>query len=181
MYYNRFRYYSPKEGIYNQQDPIRFNSGVYNFYKYVSNPNNTVDPFGLDWNYRLVDNSGNVYYHGRASDNALMSDVARRHAGTKGADGNRFGPGDKLEVVTPNGTDYDTVRGIEERGIQEKKVLGRQNPNVCGNKIHGISEAKQKTTIGKQRLKVDVKLNGLKVSEIPTLDELSYKEFKCKG
>ena len=81
-----------------------------------------------------------------------MQDVARRHAGTKGKDGARFGEGDTLKRKTPVNTDNDTVRGIEQRGINENKLLGRGNENVRGNKINGISEAKQKTIIGKKRL-----------------------------
>jgi RHS repeat-associated protein len=45
--YNRFRYYSPKMGMYVSQDPIGLASGEPNFYAYVSDSNQLIDPFGL--------------------------------------------------------------------------------------------------------------------------------------
>jgi RHS repeat-associated protein len=48
LYYNRFRYYSPEEGLYLSQDPIGVAGNNPNFYAYVHDPNNWVDPFGLD-------------------------------------------------------------------------------------------------------------------------------------
>ena len=47
LYYNRFRYYVPKEGVYISQDTIRLMSGEANFYSYVNNSNAWVDAFGL--------------------------------------------------------------------------------------------------------------------------------------
>ena len=46
LYYNRFRYYSPDEGMYISQDPIRLMGGD-NLYGYVHDPNTWVDIFGL--------------------------------------------------------------------------------------------------------------------------------------
>ena len=179
LYYNRFRYYDSCTGNYISQDPIRLNSRMYNFYSYVSNTNHTIDIFGLDWNYVLVNSKEETYYHGRASEQQKLQDVARRHAGTQGKDGVRFGEGDTLKRKTPINTDYDIVRGIEQRGISENKLLGRRNENARGNKINGISEARQKTIIGKKRLaNADNYLSGKKPSELPTLDELNYDDFK---
>jgi RHS repeat-associated protein len=47
LYYNRFRYYSPKLGRYISKDPITFRAGL-NFYRYCGNdPVNPADPLGL--------------------------------------------------------------------------------------------------------------------------------------
>lgn len=46
LYYNRFRYYSPEEGSYLSQDPIKLAGGL-NLYAYVPNPNLELDVFGL--------------------------------------------------------------------------------------------------------------------------------------
>ncbi|PUA40529.1 hypothetical protein C8Z91_03450 [Paenibacillus elgii] len=46
LYYNRFRYYAPHEGIYTQQDPIGLAGGL-RLYGYVHDPNAWVDVFGL--------------------------------------------------------------------------------------------------------------------------------------
>lgn len=47
MYNNRFRYYSPNEGVYTQLDPIGLAGGNPTLYGYVGNPNNSIDIFGL--------------------------------------------------------------------------------------------------------------------------------------
>jgi len=47
LYYNRFRYYSPIEGMYTQPDPIGLAGNNPTLYGYVFNPLIEVDPFGL--------------------------------------------------------------------------------------------------------------------------------------
>jgi RHS repeat-associated protein len=47
LYYNRFRYYSPEEGVYLSQDPIRLAGDEMNLYSYVHNANFWIDPNGL--------------------------------------------------------------------------------------------------------------------------------------
>ena len=46
LYYNRFRYYSPDEGVYISQDLIGLKGGL-NLYSYVLNTNNFIDIFGI--------------------------------------------------------------------------------------------------------------------------------------
>ncbi len=46
LYFNRFRYYSPEEGIYISQHLIRLKGGD-NLYGYVHDPNEWVDELGL--------------------------------------------------------------------------------------------------------------------------------------
>jgi RHS repeat-associated protein len=48
LYYNRFRYYSPEEGMYLSQDPIGLAGGNPTLYGYVIDVNGWVDVFGLD-------------------------------------------------------------------------------------------------------------------------------------
>ena len=48
LYYNRFRYYSPDEGVYISQDPIGLNGNNPTIYAYVGNNNAWIDIFGLD-------------------------------------------------------------------------------------------------------------------------------------
>ena len=45
LYYNRFRYYSPAEGMYTQQDPIGLSGGMV-LYEYVKDTNTQFDPLG---------------------------------------------------------------------------------------------------------------------------------------
>jgi hypothetical protein len=46
LYYNRFRYYDPEDGIYISLDPIGLAGGM-NAYKYIYDINNWVDRLGL--------------------------------------------------------------------------------------------------------------------------------------
>jgi RHS repeat-associated protein len=48
LYYNRFRYYAPEEGMYVSQDPIRLKGSNPNLYGYVSDSNIWMDLLGLD-------------------------------------------------------------------------------------------------------------------------------------
>ena len=51
LYYYRARYYDPNTQRFLSLDPIEFESGDYNFYRYVGNdPVNLVDPSGLTAN-----------------------------------------------------------------------------------------------------------------------------------
>ena len=46
LYYNRFRYYSPEEGMYISQDPIGLEGGI-KYYSYVKDVNTFRDYLGL--------------------------------------------------------------------------------------------------------------------------------------
>ncbi len=48
VYYNRFRYYMPDEGMYSQRDPIGIAGGNPSLYGYVWDSTKQVDVFGLD-------------------------------------------------------------------------------------------------------------------------------------
>jgi len=48
LYYNRYRYYMPNEGMYTQRDPIGLAGGNPTTYGYVFNTLQEVDPFGLN-------------------------------------------------------------------------------------------------------------------------------------
>lgn len=54
LYYNRFRYYAPEEGMYLSQDPIGLLSDNPTLYGYVSEPNALTDPLGLSQTYQLA-------------------------------------------------------------------------------------------------------------------------------
>ena len=48
LYYNRFRYYSPEDGCYTQQDPIGLAGENPTIYGYVGNPMIQINVFGLN-------------------------------------------------------------------------------------------------------------------------------------
>lgn len=55
-HYNWNRYYDPKIGRYISEDPIGFEAGDQNLYRYGYNsPLNGIDPYGLDWLQNLSD------------------------------------------------------------------------------------------------------------------------------
>ena len=55
--YNRFRYYSPKMGMYVSQDLIGLGGGILNLYGYVDDTNAWIDIFGLAKSYTSGENS----------------------------------------------------------------------------------------------------------------------------
>ena len=177
LHYNTFRYYDADIGRFISPDPIGLNGDI-NLHAYAPNPISNIDPFGWDWNYNLTDANGNVYYHGRASDNQTMADVIRRHSSNTGYDGVRLGSGDTINQVTPHGTDPKIVRGIEDSGIREKPLLGRGSGNVRGNVINGISDAKKIKAEGIKRARAAIAyLKSMGVDKVSKLKSLASK--KC--
>ncbi|WP_193395391.1 RHS repeat-associated core domain-containing protein, partial [Pseudomonas syringae] len=174
LHYNTFRYYDPEIGRFITQDPIGLEGG-FNLYGYCRNPTAWIDPLGLDWNYFLSNEDG-AYYHGRASDKTSLSDVMRRHGKNEGADGVRFGTGDSISQITPRGTDYDVVRGIENAGVREKPILGRGSANVRGNIIHGMADDKLPTEKGRARVAgANNYLEGKGVSKVSSLSPIETR------
>lgn len=141
-----------------------------------------IDSFGLDWNYVLINSKENVFYSGRASDNANLSDVARRHAGTKGADGTRFGNGDTLVQITkPQITSYAAARGVEQFGIMNSStpLLGYRSTNVRGNKIAGISSSNRNIEI--YMSEGESVINGKTLADmIAKGKKMTFEEYQTK-
>jgi RHS repeat-associated protein len=67
LYYNRFRYYSPDEGMYLSKDPIGLAGNNPTLYGYVKDVNSWVDVFGLE----EILTSGTVYRGGSGTLNNL--------------------------------------------------------------------------------------------------------------
>jgi RHS repeat-associated protein len=66
LQYNRARYYDPKTGRWTSQDPIGFEAGDSNLYRYANNePTNLLDSSGEDWKYFTVGRSS--YFGPRSS------------------------------------------------------------------------------------------------------------------
>jgi RHS repeat-associated protein len=60
LYYNRFRYYSPEEGMYLSKDPIGLAGNNPTLYGYVKDVNSWVDILGLLILYHAGDLQGNI-------------------------------------------------------------------------------------------------------------------------
>jgi RHS repeat-associated protein len=77
LYYNRYRYYAPEEGIYISKDPIGLEGGLA-LYAFVDDPNSQTDIFGLYIYYQLKDKYGTVVYHGITERD--LEDRTKEHA-----------------------------------------------------------------------------------------------------
>ncbi len=58
LYYNRFRYYAPEEGMYVSQDPIGLKSGELKIHSFVNDPNIFVDVLGLECSTSIMNTVG---------------------------------------------------------------------------------------------------------------------------
>jgi len=57
LYYNRYRYYDPGNGRFISPDPIDYDSGSFNLYRYPDSTTSAIDLLGLGpWNF-MVDNN----------------------------------------------------------------------------------------------------------------------------
>ena len=112
LYYYRARYYDPSTGRFLSPDPIGFNGGDTNLYRYVlNNPLRYVDPFGLKninlTGHPLPDNYyvnqlerssvDVVYYDDPSLNSRTLGETLR------GRDYSAYRPGDAINVaINPN-------------------------------------------------------------------------------
>ncbi|MDY4250610.1 RHS repeat-associated core domain-containing protein, partial [Bacteroides pyogenes] len=80
--YNRFRYYSPNEGMYISQDPIGLAGGL-NFYAYVHDSNLWIDALGLTGTYIFTD--GTTSYIGKGPKSRMNTSMNQRIGGCSNA------------------------------------------------------------------------------------------------
>jgi|GEM_PF-1600461 len=175
LYYNRFRYYSPEEGMYvTAQDPIGLVGGN-KLYGYVHNPNAWVDVFGLaELVYQLLNDKMEVIYYGITERTALTR--GQEHInGTKTTDPKIFS---KMEVLAENLT-HDQARTMEAELIRK-----RLRDKVDDYKMTDSIEEKLKKSglLNKNRGR-DIDVPGRKYTgDIPKLDNpknVDGLKFKC--
>jgi uncharacterized protein RhaS with RHS repeats len=144
LYYNRFRYYSPEEGVYISQDPIRLRGNNPTFYGYTKDTNSWIDEFGLTGNpetathitYMGIDKNTGKPYVGYAS----MQGVQNPDNVLKYRYGNDFSRFEGTPDVIYDGygqSGKDTARGLEQRTFENLGGLdgtaNAQNPVGEGN------------------------------------------------
>jgi RHS repeat-associated protein len=155
LYYNRFRYYLPEEGIYLSQDPIGLNGGNA-LYTYVHNSNNYVDVFGL-----AEANNGAAPQHGGVGHNKIINtDIAqlRRNGATNirknqqqvDINGNTVGKNRPDIQFDKNGIHYNIEYDTTTMGsLKHQNQIPMNDPNARntfwmidenGNKITGHSQ-----------------------------------------
>jgi RHS repeat-associated protein len=74
LHYNRYRYYSPKQQRFINQDPIGLVGGI-NHYQYAPNPVNWVDPFGLSCKEGIA----KIYRYGTGSEMHFAIEVLTKN------------------------------------------------------------------------------------------------------
>lgn len=140
LYYNRFRYYAPDEGVYISQDPIGLFGMNPTMYAYVSDSNKFIDVFGLNVqtgaNRTHVKYSGikdGKPYHGYASaptsDGLTDQQIIDRRYGSNFDD---FDVDPTPDYIGEGVEGKRTARGLEQRGFEADGGLdgtaNKQNP-----------------------------------------------------
>ncbi|WP_425464201.1 RHS repeat-associated core domain-containing protein [Paenibacillus lentus] len=143
LYYNRFRYYSPNEGMYTQQDPIGLNGGI-RLYGYVDDPIIWVDVFGLKKNGGS--NGGNSTHCGTTGNDSDTNSKLSKNAEllrTGGNDTTVFvkSKADADALLKKAFPDYQKVRGVgpqDASGIRKKTKMDRFKQGGAYHKDYAI-------------------------------------------
>jgi RHS repeat-associated protein len=111
--YNRMRYYSPSEGIYLSQDPIRLAGNNPTLYGYVKDPNTWTDVFGLNPSilYHYTNQAGMEGILASGTIRPSLKEVNPRDA--------RYGNGQYLSDIVP-GTKTPSQLGREFINVPNK-------------------------------------------------------------
>jgi RHS repeat-associated protein len=108
LYYNRFRYYSPDEGMYLSQDPIGLKGGV-SLYSYVHDTNVWIDMFGLS---RLPQSDGS--WSGEKG-NSVWTSTNPKVNGVTGGEGISFKDGyADFSKWSQGNFDFDNLTGTNK-------------------------------------------------------------------
>jgi RHS repeat-associated protein len=152
LYYNRFRYYSPEEGIYLSQDPIRLNGGS-TLYAYVHDLNSWIDPFGLNKNSNDKISHFGIYQ---------ITIDGRVH---------KYGKAD-LERVTKAGFDS---KSQPTRLHQQVRKLREQNPGkvIEGHVINDLGTVTTKQAKAVETATIQAHYDA--TNEIPDGNKKSFK------
>jgi RHS repeat-associated protein len=123
LYYNRFRYYSPEEGMYvTAQDPIRLKGGD-RLYEYVHDPNVWMDPLGLVNAPASLPNTSGIYI-------ATNERLNKAYVGLGGS-GFVQGMNDRLSASSDPGQELlkhkDTVVKYREVDVSSLNTQGERN------------------------------------------------------
>ncbi|MFJ8087124.1 RHS repeat domain-containing protein [Lysinibacillus sp. NPDC095746] len=170
LYYNRFRFYSPSEGMYTQQDPIGL-SGGFVLYNYVIDTNNLTDILGLKSNSaKLGNNLGSAPGPNHAAHHIVMT-------GTKDSNMNSLVAQMKAHGIDPDGKyngiwlpvrDSDKVINGPDTSHQQDGLHGKDYKNELFNRLDG----KDKVTFENELQKIKEELNKGRTWETGTTKKL---------
>jgi RHS repeat-associated protein len=150
LYYNRFRYYNPEEGLYISQDPIGIAGDNATLYAYVKDPNIWVDVWGLDC-VRVVNG---VEIHGKGQS------TGPGHAQLSEILANKLAMTGKFKEIHLNRS-YQAVTGV--------KTTPRRSPDLTAidhaGKVHAI-EIASRTDMGAKYPELTTR-NQAAMSQLP--------------
>lgn len=118
LYYNRFRYYSPEEGTYVSQDPIKTQGGLV-LYGYVKDTNWWIDVLGLTGAYIFTD--GTTNYIGKGPQERMYTSMSQRVGGSS-------------NVIKGIHTDFgnnNTALMVEAELMEPKRFNAVADPNFA--------------------------------------------------
>ncbi|WP_205763132.1 RHS repeat-associated core domain-containing protein [Aneurinibacillus aneurinilyticus] len=171
LYYNRFRYYSPNEGIYTQLDPIGLAGGNPTLYGYVNDPNTWIDPLGwAPWKRNKFNEWFNKATPKDVSDNKAAVERQLRNGGGKhelfpvanAAKARNLGftaeelkrmAVDKNRVSFVDVPDKDGVLHSGPHSTGKERVFG-QSSKASGNFHRGLSDALENANTKKEARKI---------------------------
>ena len=122
LYYNRFRYYSPDEGMYISQDPIGLAGNNPTLYGYVCDSNTEFDSFGLDC--------------GKATSKTRKNELLQSQRKYRAMIGGKQVNGIADRVVDINGRNVT----IEAKYVKDWSKSIRNPNSKIGNKQFAIAE-----------------------------------------
>lgn len=151
LYYNRFRYYMPDEGIYTGRDPISLSGGNPTIYGYVWNTLTQIDLWGLTGTYIFT--NGIISYIGKGP-------IARMGASMRA----RIGGKGNATLLAHMDFGDDKLGFMVEHRLMEK-YKARTSPNFAnspsisspGKKLYESADAKTKRKVDKLAEKLDKK------------------------
>jgi RHS repeat-associated protein len=162
LHYNRYRYYSPKQQRFINQDPIGLVGGI-NHYQYAPNPVNWVDPFGL---CKISDNSYEARKKKLANSNGEMTTL------------------DAFTYENSTGEAWDKA-AVDDNWIDERQrlhseildatisdALGKVQSLVGAPAIHAM---RGNTGAGKSRLMKSGVIPELAQGDIPVINPDDFK------
>ncbi|MFV0430700.1 MAG: RHS repeat-associated core domain-containing protein, partial [Alphaproteobacteria bacterium] len=119
LYYNRFRYYNPEDGVYISEDPIGLAGGAA-LYAYVNDPNTWVDVFGLKQSVYVLMKDDEVVYIG------ITNDAKRRKNQHKNSKGRKKKDFDEMIIIaefemTDKKKERRKARDIEGSALDQNK------------------------------------------------------------
>lgn len=158
LYYNRFRYYNPDEGLYISKDPLSVLGG-FNVYSYAHDPNSWIDVLGLANNTPIGDAAEN-HFRNVLSKNGWRVFPDIKNGSQNGLDIIAQHPKSNAVYVfevKANTSRLSDLQKDPEKYIADRLIEARDHGTICGKQTApGVDRA------ARQILK-EIDKNGMKM------------------